>query len=97
MARTEHNTAYEARQRAKGMVRGPRITAAAADELHRLSYLHRLTPSQVVSSLILGTLRGSPPLHVSFQERERLSDEEVAFARSIGLVDPDAESTREGG
>lgn len=43
-----------ARERANGTVRGPRITAEAAESLRVLAYRHRLNPSEVVSRLLTG-------------------------------------------
>ena len=54
MSQSPYNARYEARQRAKGYVRGPRITGEAAARLRDLAYVHNLTPCEVVSRLLLG-------------------------------------------
>lgn len=53
MGTKPENRRYEAKQRAQGFVRGPRITADAAEALRELSFRNRLDPWQVVSVLLL--------------------------------------------
>lgn len=50
----EYNAAYEARRKAAGYVRGPRIRSEASERLQVLAFRHRLTPAEVVSRLLLG-------------------------------------------
>lgn len=54
MATKPENARYEAKRRREGWVRGPRITADAAEALRNLAHRHRLTPAVVVSRLLLG-------------------------------------------
>lgn len=53
MTQAANNARYEARQKEKGYVRGPRIRGEAAERLRDLAYLHNLTPCEVVSRLLL--------------------------------------------
>lgn len=70
MARPQDNAKWEAKQREAGWVRGPRITADAAERLRDLAHRHRLTPAQVVSRLLLDiTLGIDGPVGFSEQER----------------------------
>lgn len=50
----QYNSAYEARRKAAGYVRGPRIRSEASERLQILAFRHRLTPAEVVSRLLLG-------------------------------------------
>lgn len=70
MARPQDNAKWEAKQREAGWVRGPRITADAAERLRDLAYRHRLTPAQVVSRLLLDIPLGFDE-PVGFSEQER--------------------------
>ena len=56
MGTKPENVRYEAKQRAMGFVRGPRITAEAAEALRVLAYRHRMDPWQVVSVLLLDAI-----------------------------------------
>ena len=91
MATKPENARYEAKRKAEGWVRGPRITADAAEQLRVLAHRHRLTPAEVVSRLLLEIPLGSvvPPVGIgaaggeqrartAFQQRHRLSDSEMA-------------------
>lgn len=64
MSQSADNRRYEARQREKGYVRGPRITGDAAERLRTLSFIHSLTPCEVVSRLLLGESLGTANLSV---------------------------------
>lgn len=45
---------HEEKKRAQGYVRGPRITGEAAERLRTLAFIHGITPSEVVSRLLIG-------------------------------------------
>jgi len=60
MATKPENARYEARMRVAGYVRGPRISAEAAERLRELAHRHRLTPSDVVTRLLLGIALDAP-------------------------------------
>lgn len=70
MARPQDNAKWEAKQREAGWVRGPRITADAAERLRDLAHRNRLTPAQVVSRLLLDIPLGYD-LPSGFSESER--------------------------
>lgn len=53
MGKKEHTAKYEGKLREKGVVRGPRLTAEASDQLRRLCYLHRMTPMAMASKIIM--------------------------------------------
>jgi hypothetical protein len=73
-----HQARYEAKKRAAGFVRGPRITADASERLHALAYRYKLTPCEVVSRLLLDMpLDGEHGASVLWQRREGLSDVEM--------------------
>jgi hypothetical protein len=70
MASPQDNAKWEAKQREAGWVRGPRITADAAERLRELAFEYRLTPAQVVSRLLIGVpLAFDEPVPLSYQER----------------------------
>lgn len=56
----DHKRRYEAHRRAEGFVRGPRITGEAAERLRALAFEHRMTPSEVVSRLLMGVSLEAP-------------------------------------
>lgn len=64
---------YDAKRRAQGWQRGPRITAEAAERLRVLAFQHRLDPCEVVSRLILeiplAQDKGAGPIPLSPAER----------------------------
>jgi len=64
VSQSADNRRYEARQREKGYVRGPRITGDAAERLRTLAFIHGLTPCEVVSRLLLGESLGTASLSV---------------------------------
>ena len=84
MATKPENARYEARKRDQGWVRGPRITADAAEQLRGLAYRHRLTPSEVVSRLLLevplasdAPAFGARDPRADFQRQQGFSDIEM--------------------
>ena len=90
MAAREHNQRYEATKKAEGWVRGPRITADAAEHLRILAFRHRLDPCEVVSRLLLGESLGADEAQTAaceadierwargqYQRRHGLSDTEM--------------------
>ena len=85
MSQTDNNRRYEARQRAKGYVRGPRIRGEAAERLRELAYCHNLSPCEVVSRLLL-----DEPLGANIARRHAnphgFSDIEMRDATEMGIV-----------
>jgi hypothetical protein len=79
-----YNRVYEAKQRAAGMVRGPRLTPEAAESLRLLAFKHRLTPSEVVCRLLLD-LRLDAPVAASRSEQIR------KLAEEFGVCEAEAE------
>lgn len=53
MSRPAYKLKFEAKQKADGYVRGPRIRSEASQRLRDLAYRHNLTPCEVVSRLLL--------------------------------------------
>ena len=53
MSQPAYKIRFEAKQRAAGYVRGPRIRSEASQRLRDLAYRHNLTPCEVVSRLLL--------------------------------------------
>jgi hypothetical protein len=95
MATKPENVRYETKRRAEGWVRGPRITADAAEALSNLAHDHRLSPSIVVSRLLLGIsldydLAATPGdldgrTRETMRQRLRFSEQEMAdFERMKG-------------
>lgn len=91
MAEREHNQRYEAKKKAEGWVRGPRITADAAEQLRILAFRHRLTPAKVVSRLLLGIGLDAelppPPLVRTYFGDVASEQARAAFQRREGLSD----------
>lgn len=91
MAAREHNQRYEAKKKAEGWVRGPRITADAAEQLRILAFRHRLPPAEVVSRLLLGigldVEMPTPPLVRTYFGDVASEEARAAFQRREGLSD----------
>ena len=87
MARPQDNARYEAKQKANGWVRGPRISADAAEQLRELAHTHRLTPAQVVTRLILQVPLGDTQVDArsfdshGFSAQEQRDWEERGYGR----------------
>lgn len=87
LTRQEHRARFEAKQREAGYVRGPRITAAAAERLRELAFTSRMTPSAVVSRLI--ELAGEDDMRTYTAMRTRgLSRAEAQHVVREGLDQP---------
>ena len=87
MATKPENARYEAKRKAEGWVRGPRITADAAEQLRVLAYRNRLTPAEVVSRLLLSIpldadVPATPEALANCQDRRR-----AEFQRRNGFSD----------
>lgn len=85
----DHKRRFEARQRAEGFVRGPRITGEASERLRELAFQHRMTPSEVVSRLLMGvaldapgavTRPADPTMPRGFSDAEREAWEQMRVA-----------------
>ena len=91
MAAREHNQRYEAKKKAEGWVRGPRITADAAEQLRILAFRHRLPPAEVVSRLLLGVSLDAdtpaPPLVRTYFGDVASEEARAAFQRREGMSD----------
>ena len=87
MGTKPENSRYEARRRIEGWVRGPRITHDASEQLRILAYRHRLTPSEVVTRLLLSVPLGADvpatPLAMAECEHRRRAE----FQRQHGFSD----------
>ena len=99
MASPKDNAKWEAKQRAAGWVRGPRITAEAQARLHDLAFQYKLAPAEVSSRLILGiplergnvarqqfAVMGGQAARdaAAMQAREGLSEAEMAAFQRLG-------------
>lgn len=91
MSTREDNQRYEAKKKAEGWVRGPRITADAAEQLRILAFRHRLTPADVVSRLLVGTpldaQKPPPPLVPLYYCDVATEEARRAFQLREGLSD----------
>ena len=85
MSQSDNNRRYEARQREKGYVRGPRIRGEASERLRDLAYRFNLPPSEVVSRLLLDEPLGADVRFTS-SNQHGLSPAEVQHARGMGLA-----------
>lgn len=93
MATRAENVRYEAKRRSEGWVRGPRITADAAEQLRILAHRHRLTPSEVVSRLLLqvplesdAPAFGARDARAEFQRQQGFSDIEMRDLERMGAA-----------
>ena len=97
MARPQDNSRWEAKQREAEWVRGPRITGEASERLRTLAYRHRITPSEVVTRLLLGIplddgnstpVRGADAVvddaRAEFQRLHGFSDSEMRYYEEMG-------------
>jgi hypothetical protein len=83
----KYNARYEAKQKAAGWVRGPRITDLAAERLRTLAFQHRLTPSEVVCRLLLDFPLGNQPAR---------SEQLRTIAKEFGVDDIEAAKLLDG-
>ena len=74
MATKPENARYEARQRAIGLVRGPRITAEASEALRFLSAYIGKEPREIVSELIVREWRESNTAVAHAMREHRMSE-----------------------
>ena len=77
MGTKPENARYEAKRRTEGWVRGPRITHDASEQLRILAFRHRLTPSEVVTRLLLEIPLGSDANPMGLSEPERAEYERM--------------------
>lgn len=63
-----HKEKWEAKKREAGYVRGPRITAEAAERLRTLAFECRMTPSEVVSRLLIEAGERDGRVHTAMRE-----------------------------
>ena len=84
-----YNRTYEAKQKAAGWVRGPRITEDASERLRILAFKHRLTPSEVVCRLLLD-------LPLDSNKATTRAEQLRAIAMEFGVDDIDAAKLLDG-
>lgn len=53
MSRADNNRRWNARQRERGYMRGPQITAEAHERLRELAHQHRMSMGEVMTHLLL--------------------------------------------
>lgn len=85
MTQREHNQRYEAKRKAAGYVRGPRITAEAAEKLRVLSYETGLTPCALVSRLLAEAGEKDSRVRSAMREHN-LSESEARYVVENGIA-----------
>lgn len=85
MSECESKQRYEAKRKTAGYVRGPRISAEAAERLRALAFEQRTEPSKVVSRLLIEA--GERDMRVKAAMREHgLSEAEARYVVEHGIA-----------